>query len=610
MAITFDTRDARNAGRSGTRASAGVVDGARAFAIARRHSRLVRLLRLALPLAAAGILAAYALVLTVSWHLSAGRLKVAGVQVTAEDLTMKDPVYFGVNKDGGRYRVQAKRAVVGLNQNAPIKLIDITGELMQSGNAVTKLKAKHGLFDNPKGELELFDGIEVDGSNGLSARLSRAMIYSKESRIVSKHPVVASTPTGSVQASAMTMHTKTKAVAFRGEVSVRMLPGAQGSVALGKDPRQPVDIYSDELDIDDAQKTAHFRSKVVATQGDTTLKTPYLFVKYEGKAAGGLSAAAPQPGEQSGSRVTLMWARNGVEVVAGTDRRITSDLADFDAKAETALFVGKVHITQDKNVLDGTRLFVDRKVGKSRLETPAEGGQAAGRITASFYQSEAKAGARPKAKVTTDPELPGMLGSFKSDPSAPMEIEADTLDVHDANKKAIFNGNVWAHQGGMVIRSEELVAIYTGQSGLSLANSGDDPGSKAGAAQIVRVEAKRQVLITSKDGQSASADWANFDVKANTALLGGNVVVMRGKDMAEGPRLKIDLTTGMYRFELEGDATAASGKQPAAAPTAPATPSSPSGPLDTRTCPPGKQCMLFYPKEAKDKAKDLLKKVP
>ena len=610
MAITFDTRDARNAGRSGTRASAGVVDGARAFAIARRHSRLVRVLRLALPLAAAGILAAYALILTVSWHLSAGRLKVAGVQVTADDLTMKDPVYFGVNKDGGRYRVQAKRAVVGLNQNAPIKLIDITGELMQSGNAVTKLKSKHGLFDNPKGELELFDGIEVDGSNGLTARLSRAMIYSKESRIVSKHPVVASTPTGSVQASAMTMHTKTKAVAFRGEVSVRMLPGAQGPVALGKDPRQPVDIYSDELDIDDAQKTAHFRSKVVATQGDTTLKTPYLFVKYEGKAAGGLSSAAPQPGEQSGSRVTFMWARNGVEVVAGTDRRITSELADFDAKAETALFVGKVHITQDKNVLDGARLFVDRKVGKSRLETPAEGGQAAGRITASFYQSEAKAGARPKAKVTTDPELPGMLGSFKSDPSAPMDIEADTLDVHDANKKAIFNGNVWAHQGGMVIRSEELVAIYTGQSGLSLAGSGDDPGSKAGAAQIVRVEAKRQVLITSKDGQSASADWANFDVKANTALLGGNVVVMRGKDMAEGPRLKIDLTTGMYRFELEGDAAAASGKQPAVAPTAPATTPSPSGPLDTRTCPPGKQCMLFYPKEAKEKAKDLLKKVP
>lgn len=615
MAITFDTRDPRDAGRTRVRANAPVADRARAFAVARRHSRVVRLLRVLLPVAAVGILAAYALVLTVSWHLSKGKFQVGSIQVTADDLTMKDPTYFGVNKDGSRYRVEAKRAVVGMNQKAPIKLIDVGGDLTQTNNAVTKLKAKHGMFDNAKGELELFDGIEIDGSNGLSARLSRAMVYSKESKVVSKDPVVATTPTGAVQASAMTMNTKTKAVAFRGAVAVRLLPGAQGQVSLGKDPRQPVDIYAEELDIDDAQKTAHFRGKVVATQGETTLKTPYLFVKYEGKAAAGLPGAAPaKSGEQSGTRVTFLWARNGVDVTAGSDRRVTSDLADFDAAGETALFVGNVHITQDKNVLDGTRLFVDRKAGKSRLEAPAEGGQPAGRITASFYQSEAKAGAPPKAKAAaTENGASSMFGSFKSDPNAPMEIEADTLDVHDASKRAVFNGNVWAQQGGMVIRAAELTAIYTGQSGLSLGGGpGEEAGAKAGAAQIVRVEAKRKVLITSKDGQSASADWANFEVKANTALLGGGVVVMRGKDMAEGPRLKIDLTTGMYRFELEGgEAAAAPGGRPQAViPGVPATSSSPPEAPDARTCPPGKQCMLFYPKEAKEKAKDLLKRAP
>ncbi len=118
------------------------------------------------------------------------------------------------------------------------------------------------------------------------------------------------------------------------------------------------------------------------------------------------------------------------------------------------------------------------------------------------------------------------------------------------------------------------------------------------------------MLITSKDGQSASADWANFDVKANTALLGGDVVVMRGKDMAEGPRLKIDLTTGMYRFELEGDAAAAPGKQPAVAPTAPATPSSPVGAARHANLSAREAVHALLPKEAKDKAKDLLKKVP
>ena len=77
---------------------------------------------------------------------------------------------------------------------------------MQTDKVTTKLKAKHGLFDNAKGELELFDGIEIDGSNGMMARLSRATIYSKESRSSPSDPVSASTPTGSVQASAMTMN--------------------------------------------------------------------------------------------------------------------------------------------------------------------------------------------------------------------------------------------------------------------------------------------------------------------------------------------------------------------------------------------------------------------
>jgi lipopolysaccharide transport protein LptA len=613
MAITFDTRHAQGAGRTGARTNMDVSDRARAFAMAHRHSRLVRLLRVVFPLTAVGLLAAYIAVLTVSWQLGAGRFQVGAVQITADDLSMKEPTYFGLTKDGGRYRIQARRAVVALNQTSPIKLIDIGGELTQPNKAVTKVKAKHGLFDNAKGELELFDGIDIDGSNGTSARLSRAMIYSKENRIVSKDPVVASTPTGSVQASAMTMNTKTRAIAFRGAVSVRMLPGAQGPVALGRDPRQPIDVYAEELDIDDAQKTAHFRGNVVATQGDTTLKTPYLFVKYEGKAASGLpgTAGTEQTGAEAKARVTFLWARNGVDITAGTDRRITSDLADFDATAETALFVGNVHVTQDRNMLDGTRLFVDRKTGKSRLESPAEGGQAAGRIAALFYQAASKEGAQAKPKPGAEVQAAqaAMFGSFKSDPNAPMEIEADTLDVHDPSRRAVFTGNVWAQQGGMIIRTSELAAIYTGQSGLSLADTADArAGGKGGAAQLQRVEAKGKVLITSKDGQSATADWANFDVKANTALLGGNVVVMRGKDMAEGPRLKIDLTTGMYRFELED--TAPGRQQGTSSAGAPAVSSSPADTGEVRTCPPGKQCMLFYPKEAKERAKQLLKKAP
>jgi lipopolysaccharide export system protein LptA len=609
MAITMDIRDgpgqrpAASIGRIGERA--------KVFAAAQRHSRVVRLLRIAFPLAAGGTLAVYLLTVAASWHLNHGRFKVSGVEITADDLTMKDPTFFDVTKDG-RYEVRAKRAVVAFNRNAPAKLIDVSGDLVQTSGTTTKLKAKHGLFDNAKGELELFDGIEIDGSNGLAARLSRAMFYSKEGKIVSAHPVSAVMPTGSVNASAMTMNTKTKLVQFRGAVAVRLVPTAQ-TTGIG-DARQPVDVNSEELDVDDAQKTAHFRGKVVAIQGDTMLQAPYLMIKYEGKASAALASGAKGAAGQEGGRVTFLWVRNGVEITAGNDRRITSEAADFDVVADTALFVGQVVVTQEKNVLKGARLFVDRKAGKSRLEPPGEGG----RIAATFYQSAGAQAQRPKSQPAADAVQQTMLGSFKADPNVPMQVEANALDVHEASKKAIFTGNVMAKQGDMLLRTAELTAFYSGQTGLGPA-AADAPDKAKGQdkGQVVRLEARHGVVITSKDDQTATAKWANFDVKTNTALLGGGVTVTKPgsidplkRNMAEGPLLKIDLTTGEYRFESDAGPAAQPPlpKGPAMSASPPAGSSADAGKAEGRTCPPGKQCLLLYPDQAKNKALDLIKK--
>jgi lipopolysaccharide transport protein LptA len=606
MATLTDTRDARGLSRAPAPTGGVIAERARAFATARRHSHLVRVLRAALPLAAVLILAGYALVLAVGWRLSVGRMSVSGVVLTADDLTMKEPSYFGTTKGGGHYEVRARRAIVAFNQNAPIKLIDVAGSLVQPNNVVTKLKAQHGLFNNPKGELELYDGIEIDASNGLMARLSRALIYSKENKVVSNDPVSASTPTGSVQAAKMVMNTKTRLTQFRDAVTVRLVPSAgQAGIASGRDARQPIDIHSEELDIDDTQKTAHFRGKVGALQGETMLNTPYLFVKYEGKAADALGAEQQPAAGEKATRVTFLWARNGVEVTMGNDRSVTSDLADFDAAADTALFVGKVNAIQGKNTLKGGRLFVDRKTGKSRLEPDAsEAGPNAGRIAATFYQAAA-AGAQPK-QPRNPAAADALFGSFKSDPNAPMEVEASALDIYDASKKAVFTGNVIAKQGDFVMRTVELIAFYAGQAGFTAENrSGDD----AKHGQLVKMEAKQKVMITSKDGRTAIAEWANFDVKAHTAILGGGVTVVRDKDIAEGPRLKIDLATGMYRFEVDPSADPSHATErppPAPAPSAPSEPPK----AEERTCPPGKQCMLFYPKDAKEQAKKLLNKAP
>jgi hypothetical protein len=443
MAITIASRDGPGPRAAAPAARSGGAR-ARAFQAARRHSRLVGLLRIVLPLAAGGVFVVFAVYVAAKWHLESSKLKFDSVEITAEDLSMKNPTFSDATSDG-RYEVRAERAVFAFSRkDAPIKLIDISGEMFQTSGTVTKLKAKNGLYDKAKGELELFDGIEIDGTNGLIARLSRATVYTKESKVVSKHPVSAQTPTGSVEAQALTMHTKARLAHFRGQVSVRLVASAQ-TAGIGSDKGKPVDVRSEELDVDDAQKTAHFRGKVVALQGDTMLQAPDLMVKYEGKAAAALdSKPKAADGKAEGTRVTFLWVRNGAEITAGNDRRITCELVDFDVAADTALFQGKVVAVQDKNVLKGERLMVDRKGGTSRLE-PEDGG----RIYATFHQPAGAQGQRTKAKPAAE-VLGGLTSSFKNDPNAPMEVEADTLDVNDAAKKAIFKGNVRARQGDML----------------------------------------------------------------------------------------------------------------------------------------------------------------
>ena len=617
MAIAIATRDGPGPRTPASIARVGAR--ARAFAAAQRHSRLVGLLRIALPVAAGGIFCAFALYVAAKWHLEAGKFKVGGVEITADDLTMKDPTFFDVTSDG-RYEVRARRAVVAFGQNAPVKLIDVSGELYQTGGTTTKLKAKHGLYEKSKGELELFDGIEIDGTNGLIARLSRAMIYAKQSKVVSEHPVSAIMPTGSVQALAMTLHTKSRLAEFRGEVSVRLVPSAQNT-GIGGDARQPVDVRSEQLDVDDAQQTAHFRGKVVAIQGETMLQAPRLTVKYEGKAAATLASAPKAPAGQDGTRVTLLAARDGVEIAAGNDRRITSEQADFDVAADTALFQGKVVATQEKNVVKGERLFVDRKAGTTRLETPGGGG----RIAATFHQAAGSQAQRKKPPPAAE-AFQTIGGSFKNDPDAPMEVEADTLDVLETAKKAVFKGDVRARQGEMLLLASELTAFFSGTTGLGLATAADDTGAKAKGqdkGQIVRLVARDKVLLTSKDGQTASAKSATFDVKANTALLVGEVFVTKpGNDprdpqkqritVLEAPRLKIDLTTGVYWMESDPSIAVAppphATKGPAISSSPPATSSDGTTKAEGRACAPGKVCGLIYPNQVKDKALDRLKK--
>ncbi len=142
-------------------------------------------------------------------------------------------------------------------------------------------------------------------------------------------------------------------------------------------------------------------------------------------------------------------------------------------------------------------------------------------------------------------ELSSTFGGFATDSNAPINIESDSLTVNDAKKTAVFKGNVIAVQGDMEMRTSELEVSYSGD----VSGSGGAKAKGSGGTQLTRLKAKNKVLLTSKKNQTATSDWADFDVIKQVIMIGGNVVVSQGKNIMKGEKLIIDLKTGQSRME-------------------------------------------------------------
>lgn len=169
------------------------------------------------------------------------------------------------------------------------------------------------------------------------------------------------------------------------------------------------------------------------------------------------------------------------------------------------------------------------------------------------------------------------LGGFSQNSDEPIDIESDVLVVHDAKKYATFKGSVKAVQGKTTLKAHELDVHYSGSAGSGISQAAApatpdagavasaDPKPAGGAGiggsgnQISKIEARGDVIIVTDEDQTTTSEWALYDVPTQMITVGGNVVLMQGKNVLKGDRLIIDLKTGESRFENQGN-TAAGGR--------------------------------------------------
>jgi LPS export ABC transporter protein LptC len=581
-----------------SRASFGplaAADRRAAFRLARRRSAIVRFLRVLLPAGSLALVAGYVLTAleTAGWGTALPDLSLR--QILPEDLAMNNPRYEGYGDDGSSYVFTAKTARQELAAPSLIKLDEIGGTVLQPDKTKITITAARGTFDHQQSVLELHDTIDVISEGGLKAKLTQATFATKEGLLTSNRPVVVEFPTGSVRSQAMTFRQKAHEITFAGEVEARLLPAAspggdspQGGQRSGAaqgliaPSGAPIDVVAERLDVRDRDKNAVFSGKVKAVQSDSILSAPELQVVYDGAPLAGNGAATPagEAGAKApkGARVRRIIAKGPVVMTRATpdvvtsdgaefdatndtailkgnvvmssaeDRRATCDRADLDQGADTALLTGNVIVVQGRNHLTGRRLLMDRKNRRAELTAPSGPGTPPGRITARLYQG------KPAAKSVADEKPPPRdavsgrtlaTATFKTDPNAPVDVEADKLNVDDAAGVAVFGGRVRAAQGNFIIESAELHAFYAGEGGLGDVSSHDGHANKqTKSAELTKIEARKDVVVTSKGGETVTGDWATLDAKANTVTVGGDVVLSQNQNVVRGTRLVIDMTSG------------------------------------------------------------------
>ena len=122
----------------------------------------------------------------------------------------------------------------------------------------------------------------------------------------------------------------------------------------------------------------------------------------------------------------------------------------------------------------------------------------------------------------------------------------------DDKKIAVFSGNVVVKQGKTTMQTTELKVFYTGgaepKDGKEPAKDGDKDVKTD--QRVSKLEATGKVVVKA-EGQTATGDWAIFEMASQEVTLGGVVVLSQGKNVLRGTQLVVNLETGQSKLVSE-----------------------------------------------------------
>lgn len=115
------------------------------------------------------------------------------------------------------------------------------------------------------------------------------------------------------------------------------------------------------------------------------------------------------------------------------------------------------------------------------------------------------------------------------DTNAPLDVDAERIEVRDREQIAVFSGNVKVVQGDLTLTADEIRVYYQ--------RSGDSNPT------IERLDATGDVRLVSPTDK-ARAQNGVYDVEERTITMTGAVELQRRADTLKGQRLQVNLTSG------------------------------------------------------------------
>ena len=152
------------------------------------------------------------------------------------------------------------------------------------------------------------------------------------------------------------------------------------------------------------------------------------------------------------------------------------------------------------------------------------GVRSVGIIFATITAAAALAGTTALAQSQQQQPVSALKGH---DSDAPVDVNADRIEVQDRADRAMFVGNVHVRQAELTLDTQRLTVAY----------------SSNGGVQIRRLDAAGGVTVHSPS-ETAKGDFGIYDLDRKLITLIGTVQLNRDQNQVNGARLVIDLDSG------------------------------------------------------------------